>query len=534
MIGRLKDLFSNLFGDSEKEDVSIGIYGPPNAGKCLAEGEEIILADGRSKRIEDVFENISKTCPDAIDVSNEPEEVWLECAEADIEVPSLNEDLEIEPRKITHVFRQNYSGKMYEVETRLGKKVTVSPEHPFIVVTDEGLRAVRAKNLDENTPVAHAQKLQTVQSSFELKSNSVLETTVNGNLKMKSKYHDPKSTSPIEINPRNARFIAMFVAEGQHTERYVSFTNTSERLLEEFGRTAEERGLDPIRYDNGGSSTIRVNNRSFVEHLKQLGLEPGVSRQKSVPEPVIAAEDDIVREFLQVMFDCEGCVEGSDSDERGRYITASSASRQLITDIQVMLLRFGIVGKIREKKEDGKTYYEFSIGRSSQHRKFKQEIGFGNPEKAEKLDKLCEAGSSASIHTLPLMDKLEGMREEIGATQKEFYLDNKHVARMKRKNSISIDRIEKMADELPENESTELVHNLANSEVVWDEVRNIEEIDYDGHIYDLTVEKNHNFMIKDGLIVHNSTLANEISKDLTGEEMSNVSEVPHETRAVEK
>ena len=31
-----------------------------------------------------------------------------------------------------------------------------------------------------------------------------------------------------------------------------------------------------------------------------------------------------------------------------------------------------------------------------------------------------------------------------------------------------------------------------------------------------------------------STLANQISQDLTGEEMSNVSEVPHETRAVEK
>ena len=31
-----------------------------------------------------------------------------------------------------------------------------------------------------------------------------------------------------------------------------------------------------------------------------------------------------------------------------------------------------------------------------------------------------------------------------------------------------------------------------------------------------------------------STLANQISQDLTGEDMSNVSEVPHETRAVEK
>jgi hypothetical protein len=33
MIGRLKELFSDLFGGSSKEDKSIGIYGPPNAGK---------------------------------------------------------------------------------------------------------------------------------------------------------------------------------------------------------------------------------------------------------------------------------------------------------------------------------------------------------------------------------------------------------------------------------------------------------------------------------------------------------------------
>lgn len=33
MIGRLREIFSDLFGSSESEDKSIGIYGPPNAGK---------------------------------------------------------------------------------------------------------------------------------------------------------------------------------------------------------------------------------------------------------------------------------------------------------------------------------------------------------------------------------------------------------------------------------------------------------------------------------------------------------------------
>jgi len=33
MIGKLKEFFSDLFGSSESGDKSIGIYGPPNAGK---------------------------------------------------------------------------------------------------------------------------------------------------------------------------------------------------------------------------------------------------------------------------------------------------------------------------------------------------------------------------------------------------------------------------------------------------------------------------------------------------------------------
>jgi len=39
MIGRLKNLLNSFFGNTEKEDVSIGIYGPPNAGKSTLANE---------------------------------------------------------------------------------------------------------------------------------------------------------------------------------------------------------------------------------------------------------------------------------------------------------------------------------------------------------------------------------------------------------------------------------------------------------------------------------------------------------------
>ncbi|EGQ43758.1 MAG: GTP-binding protein [Candidatus Nanosalina sp. J07AB43] len=53
MIGRLKDFFSNLFS-AQEEDVSIGIYGPPNAGKSTLSNQ--ISLDLTGEEMSDVSE----------------------------------------------------------------------------------------------------------------------------------------------------------------------------------------------------------------------------------------------------------------------------------------------------------------------------------------------------------------------------------------------------------------------------------------------------------------------------------------------
>ncbi len=54
MISRLKELFSNFFSDSGKDDVSIGIYGPPNAGKSTLANQ--ISLDLTGEEMSDVSE----------------------------------------------------------------------------------------------------------------------------------------------------------------------------------------------------------------------------------------------------------------------------------------------------------------------------------------------------------------------------------------------------------------------------------------------------------------------------------------------
>jgi intein/homing endonuclease len=442
VIADLRASIAQLFSGTDPK--RIGIYGPPNAGKCLAAGERIRMADGTARPIEEVFEEVSAS--DAPDVSDEPGETWLECLDDSIRVPAVADDLAAESTPVSHVFRQRYDGPMYRVRTRLGREVTVSPEHPFVAATGSGIEHVPAKRIEEGSRIALLRSFTPGASESALDRNPALVSD-GGTVAYDATYHDPKPVTGAELDERTARFLALTIAE--------------------------------------------------------FDCPPGTSAEKSIPDSILTAGNDVVRGFLRALFDCEGGVQGADSDERGRYVTLSSASRQLVVGVQSLLTRFGIVAKIRTKTHDGSTYYELLIGRSDNHRRFREVIGFDDDAKASKLDDLCAAGSKPTDHGLPVMPALE-----------------------ERRNSITADRLESTADRPPEVPETD----LPRGDVAWDEVIEIEVIDYEGYIYDLTVPDHHTFATDGGLVVHNTTLANRIARDWTGDAVGPESHVPHETR----
>lgn len=54
MIGRIKEIFSSFFQNSEKDDLSLGIYGPPNAGKSTLANQ--ISLDLTGEEMSDISE----------------------------------------------------------------------------------------------------------------------------------------------------------------------------------------------------------------------------------------------------------------------------------------------------------------------------------------------------------------------------------------------------------------------------------------------------------------------------------------------
>jgi small GTP-binding protein len=187
------------------------------------------------------------------------------------------------------------------------------------------------------------------------------------------------------------------------------------------------------------------------------------------------------------------------------------------------------VGRFKEKEVKGQYYYRLLIGGSDNHRLFREHIGFDIKKKAQKLDILCSVGLKRNRFHLPIVNLLENIRKKSNLTQGQFFLDNKHVSRMKRDNRITYHRLTSMSKK----HDNELISKLANSDTLWDEIIEIKTEKYDDYVYDLTVTDTHTFIVSNGLIAHNTSLANRICKDFTGEDMGKVSKIPHETRNVQ-
>ncbi len=175
LIASIKDSISKLFSGSEPK--RIGIYGPPNAGKCLAADEEVLLWDGTRRSIDDIYSSARTACPDAPDVSDLPHERWIECSEAGIRVPALTGELSIVPATVSHVFRQRYRGEMYRVRTSSGSSVVVSPEHPFIVRSDGDVTQQQAQALSVGTPIARFPTVSPLTTSDRWSSSRGTDTS---------------------------------------------------------------------------------------------------------------------------------------------------------------------------------------------------------------------------------------------------------------------------------------------------------------------------------------------------------------------
>ncbi|WP_446336855.1 SNF2-related protein [Coleofasciculus sp. G1-WW12-02] len=364
-------------------------------------------------------------------------------------------------------------------------------------------------------------------------------------------------------DPDLVKFMAWQIAEGceQSDRARVNISHKDKDCLQDLLQIFKKIGQRyNIKINNPSICTypnrvpdLRIDSQAYREFLQTKGYSWGMrSDSKSIPDFIMQADLDTVKIFLQNYFDAEASV-----ISQMRSIEISTASPLLIQQLSVLLRRLGIWLQItpQHKREtngksllhadsndsqtdevqmtvgtpslrpdqstisDRKSVYICTIGGNSV-RRLLQVIGFNCPEKQRKLEEIC---------------KPETWRLEVAATQtKSAYadwiieVDNQNLvsqpfSRASRERVISsLSEQFSLTSTLPPSSlpsafcplpsafkklsalfSSEYLQNILDQDVFYCQIQDIEDIDYEGWVYDFEVSHHHNF-VANNILCHNT------------------------------
>ncbi len=163
-------------------------------------------------------------------------------------------------------------------------------------------------------------------------------------------------------------------------------------------------GYAPLKVSDG----VNIHSTYLRAYFKGLGVGLCLSKDKCVPWPIFQGTRQSVIGFLRAFFDAEGSV-------RKGAVEVSSASEQMLKDIQILLLRFGIMSSRSSKRVKGHshTYWRLALC-GDDLRRFKDSIGFITPRKQKALNDAFQKNSNSNLDVVPYTEALiDSLRTEL-------------------------------------------------------------------------------------------------------------------------
>jgi deoxycytidine triphosphate deaminase/intein/homing endonuclease len=308
--------------------------------------------------------------------------------------------------------------------------------------------------------------------------------------------------------------LGLMISEGQcHTPQHSPIYTTADTVLADLLERCVEAGLKgKVTYNGhyGYRLTNRIGRGGIAEHnrayrwLQSYNLNVKAN-QKFVPQAIFTAPKESVRLFLSALFSGDGSIYFAANG--GAFLEYYSSARRLVEDVHHLLLRFGILSLIREKKTQIDTdAYKIQITDCEQIRRFAEEIGFWPDSiKQRRLEN----------EVIPYLNaRLQKEKSNFDTLPREGWQiirDAASVAQVSLR-TIGVLRTNP-SQSLPYNVAQTVAKATRNASLgalsedgpVWDVVKSIEYVGEE-EVYDLSVPDTQNFVAND-LIVHNSTYA---------------------------
>ncbi len=311
----------------------------------------------------------------------------------------------------------------------------------------------------------------------------------------------------------------LFVGDGSRA----TFTVGKPELETAFLALVQELDLGHInRVYNGSVPTLRVSSLTLLEVLNALFDYPTrlKARNVRVSHFLSTAPSNAVAAFLRAYFDCDGTVEKA----RGA-ISITSASPQMLEDLQLLLLRFACP-TIRQ----GDTLY--ISGDAT--RAFVKNIGFTVAGKQERaLHLAVKSQGSRVLDAIPLsrqaLSTLRGGQSMQCVNHFYYQYEAGRTTPLRRTLTAVRSRLQ--------GDSSAFLDVLLSDDLAFVEVLRVEEC-VEPVVYDFTVPGTENF-VAEGMVVHNSTLSDTfvahaglISQELAGEQRVTDYDIQEQQRGI--
>ncbi len=426
--------------------------------QCIPASEFVYLDNGKPVKIEELVDPLF----------NGKNKIELEISSIPI-YGGFDEKFDIDTTKAFSVYRRHYSGDIIEIETKLGNKIRVTPNHPLAM-------------LDKSLGIEYSEAENIKEGQYLITPNSL-------------HLGDSSTTEPIEL-------YADILADAYVGERRVDFKFARDFKIKTVTDDIKKAGYDPTTRMKT-YTLIGLNSASFVRHLHEIGLME--EKTKRIPSFIFELNRDLIAGFVSRLLSLDGYV-----GKNGQF-EILQANKDLLIDLKVLLLKLGIKASWRTRIDRGfkkgniqnklvwanfewaRLYYELTV--NPIHRK-NLEIYF----------KDVNSGHVAFHDEMPIdFEYLEQIRSSIGVSKEkmhpEYYALNQSLASSKtptRQSLLTItNSIKQYSSEL-----SEKLNLLINGNYAFDKIVSIKKVPYEGYVYNLTTLTG-NYLVN-GILTHNS------------------------------
>nr|WP_240319409.1 replicative DNA helicase [Deinococcus wulumuqiensis] len=238
--------------------------------------------------------------------------------------------------------------------------------------------------------------------------------------------------------------------------------------------------------------------------LKGLGVFGQRSHEKRLPVAAFRQPLPVVAALLRHLWATDGCIHVRETGGGSRVYFAT-CSGGLARDVAALLLRFGIVARLRVLHGEGRPLWNVDVSGTADQLAFLERVSTFGPRRAagEQLRALLENRvGNTNVDTLPTE-----VWQRVGATMQGRGLSQRQMAaargtsyggtshfRFAPSRATVLDYAEHLEDEV--------LREWAQSDLYWDEIVSIEPAGEET-VYDLTVPGPASWLA-DGLVSHNS------------------------------